>query len=282
MMQKGFSLPEITVALGLVAGVSLVTMKLVENNARNQNTLKASSEIQKSVALLKAALNEPERCRSILLNQTVGIGAGEGNAISANPNPMVSAQGPGLFQEIRSGSGTAFKELLRPNTAYPGFRTANITLRKNAPTPADYAELVVNFANETDINKRNDGSQTEADKGTRIVIPLVVKLNASNQITDCQPSVSEVNEAAREKFCRSLGNLAVWDSTGTKTCKFRTHQCPSGQVPSVFQSTGALTCVPLSQQMKASDLFDAGSNCTISSGNFRIIEQGGKLRIDCN
>lgn len=282
MMQRGFSIPEITLALGLVAGVSLVTMKLVETNARNQNRLKASAEIQKTVSLLKVALNDPIRCRTILRDQlvpTVADSSLPGAALGTNPGSQA-----GLFQEIRDGGGTSLKELLRPNTAYSSFRTSTITLRRISGAPSDTAELILNFANETDSNMRNDGSHLSADKVSRIVIPLIAKLNGSGVLTDCTPSISDVDDSAREKFCLSLGNLAEWDNPpGSRTCKFKTHQCSYGFVPTIHQLDGSLVCVPLRDQINPDLLFDE-SPCTMTStnSNLRIIEVGGRLKLECN
>lgn len=283
MKQKGFSLPEITVAMGLVAGVSLVTMKLVETNAKNQNSLTASAEIQKTVAIIKQALNEPDSCRYMLVGQVVGD---NGAPVSINLNPANTSLGPGLYQKIpRTGE---LRVLLKPNTPYKGFRTTSIQLQKPAGNLPDSAELILKFANETNLVRNQQGTLSDGnnanDKGTTIVIPLIAKLTAvNNRITDCGPATSETNEAAREKFCLSLGPMAVWDSVGVpKTCKFKTNQCPTGYVPEVLQSTGQLNCVKLSDQMKASDLFDT-SSCTIDgSASYQIIKVGNKLRIQCN
>jgi hypothetical protein len=169
-----------------------------------------------------------------------------------------------------------------------------IQLQKPAGNLPDSAELILNFANETNLSRNNQGTLSDGnaanDKGTRIVIPLIAKLNGSGQITDCGPSVSETNEAAREKFCLSLGAMAFWDVLATpKTCKFRTAQCPHGQVPKIQDSAGTknqgtIECVPLSEQMNASDLFDT-TPCPspiTASTTFQIVNQGGKLRLRCN
>jgi prepilin-type N-terminal cleavage/methylation domain-containing protein len=278
--QKGFSFPELLVAMGLVGGVSLVTMKLVETNSRNQSTLTATSEIQKTVSLVKQALGDPEGCRYVLRGQAVG---NNGSPVNIGANPQNAALGAGLF--FRIARTNDLKVLLRPNTTYRGFRSTTIQLQRPAGNLPDSAELILNFANETTLDKNQAGTLSDGnaanDKGTRMVIPLMVKLDGSNQVTDCGPSTSETNEAAREKFCLSLGTMAIWDSLGNpKTCKFRTYQCPHGQVAREQLSTGAITCVNVEDQMRASDLFDT-TPCSIT-GNYQIIKVGDKLKIQCN
>jgi hypothetical protein len=135
---KGFSLPEITVALGLVAGVSLVTMKLVESNAKNQSSLASSAEIQKTVALLKQALSSSEGCRYILRNQTVGS---NGTPVNITTNPQNAALGAGLFQ--KNARTNELVVLLKPNTTYQGFKTTSIQLQRPVGGFSDSAELII-------------------------------------------------------------------------------------------------------------------------------------------
>lgn len=268
---SGFSLPELTVGLGLVAGISLVTVKMVENNANNQASLKASGEIQKAMALVKAAINDPQNCGYTLGGKSIGS--------YATPTMVTGS----LNQRIKNHSTNTFtyKELITPNSSYIGFRTGDIYLRYPSSGVTNMAELVVNFKLEKKAGLLDDKNSSN-DKSYPHVIPIIVK-QTSNVISDCGPAVSDVTEEAKHKFCLSLGSMALWDSVGRK-CSFKEFKCPSGKVPSKVASTGDLTCVDVTKQVDPTQIFNtgAGTACQVKSSNsFTIQESNGKLVIIC-
>ena len=139
------------------------------------------------------------------------------------------------------------------------------------------AELVIDFRMETKsiFDDQNDANDL---KTLRQVIPVVVK-QSGNMISECGPAVSETNDAAREKFCKSLGAMAKWESN---ECKFEDIKCGFGQVPEFQTSSGAITCVDIARQLDPNRLFNEAS-CTIGAAkNVSIRSVNGKLQVQCN
>jgi prepilin-type N-terminal cleavage/methylation domain-containing protein len=277
---KGFTLVEIMISLGLLSGISLVTIKMMENHANNQTVLKAKAEIQKTTLLIKAALQDPENCRYMFRDQTIGSYQSPVDIGSPLPiDPMDPELPPGLYQRYRNHANQTWelKELITPNSDYNGFRVGLIQLRYPKSGLQTMAELVVNFKVEIKnfiFNDKKDGNEKIYPR----VIPLTVK-QIDDKITDCSPAVSDTNLVARKKFCLSLGGMAEWVNG---KCQFKEISCSPGQVPRKVAQTGQLTCVPASDQFKASDLFDTTS-CTVSgSRSFSVEKVGTKLKIVCH
>ena len=55
--------------------------------------------------------------------------------------------------------------------------------------------------------------------------------------------------------------------------------CPEGEVMVKMNSLGGIVCEPIKDAIKLDDLFNTTS-CQ-STGKFRVIEQDGKLKIEC-
>lgn len=316
--QKGFSLPEIMIALGLLGGISVVTIRLIENQANNEAHLKAKAEIQKATALLKTVLNDPENCRNMLKDQEIPAVMTTPETrtnVSLPPtlptgsaNPALPA-GPGLYQRVKLPTTPvtyAYREMLAANAQYGLFRTGDIQFAKtsdsNTPTeilnPAamnidtDSVDLVISFRLESKsiLNAfRSDGNNAN-DKTFTQRLPLMVTFNyANNRIKDCGLVLSESNVAAKQKFCESLGsNMARWDAP-TQRCNFiGGNTCPAGQIPrrqfkESTNSTRLFECHPISEQFKAEDLFDTTAFCHAGPGGFSVVTgASGKLTIKCN
>lgn len=312
-MNKGFSLPELTVALGILGGIALVTVKLIENNANNQAHLKAKAEISKTTALLKSILNNPESCKNMLRNQLLPADnlATTPNTTIANPpalpagstTPTFPPDG-GLYQRITipntSPQQYAYKEILVNNGNYGVFRIAQngIQLRKvtdsntvmdGTNNSVDSVEMMITYRMETkSILFRSDNN--DANDATYIQrIPLTVTFdNTSNRINNCGLTVSDATVAAKRKFCTSLGNMGEWNDT-LKKCFLKETKCLPGLVPekqnTTAQSTRLFNCVPVSDQFNALDLFDTSTTgCVSPTGKYSVVSNGGtppKLTIQC-
>lgn len=291
---KGFSLPEIMIAMGLLAGISLVTMKVLDNQAENEGRLKSSSEIQKTVALLKVLLNNPETCRHMLLGQPLSPNL-NGVTDIIRPASVPTTEQPGLYQRIKNHStGTfTYKEILALNSNYGRFRiggAGSIQLVKvtDSNSNIDAIDLLIRFRRETNAILFRDSSNTN-DKVTIQRIPLMVTFDGANRITDCGLVVSDSNIAARKKLCDSMGALAQWVGTPTNRCYFRPSQCGPGEVPEMQNKLGtqSLNCVPVENQFNVLDLFDtAYPGCVSATGEYRLAEVtvsgAQKLRLVCN
>lgn len=291
--ENGFSLPEITIAVGLLAGISLVTMKILDNQVTNESRLKTNTEIQKTVSLLKTILNNPRSCSELLAGQPLSPTL---NGVTNVIKPAaVTAPGStaGLYQKITASNGSvSYKEILAIDSDYGRFRigpAGSIQFVKvtNSGTGADAIDLVIRFGLETQgIIFRDDGNSNN-DKIQIQRIPLMVTFNSANEITDCGLVTSDINTAAKKKLCLSLGNLAKWNDLLDK-CEFNSYMCTGNQVPARQNDSGTLfTCVDIHEQFNVQDLFVTGTSACAPpnlTGKFRIEAEGTppKLAIKCH
>ena len=137
--QLGFTLAEMAVSLGLLGGISIVTVRLIGNQANNEAHLKAKAEIMKTTSLLKIALNDPEGCRNMLKDQVIPsvVTTPETKTSIIAPPAIAPSAAPvaGLYQRVRAGGGVlAYKEILVPNAKYGLFRTGTIQLGNQTRT----------------------------------------------------------------------------------------------------------------------------------------------------
>lgn len=278
----GFSLPEIVIAIGLLGGISLVTMKLMEEQADNKAHLVAKAEIQKATALLKATLNNPENCRYMLRDQIVPSALNTPENI-INPGSLPAV---GLYLRINTG---AYKELLIPGGNYGKFRVGTIRLQRTSANIGNMGniELLIQYGVEKKSIIFKSDNNINNDRTYLHKIPLTVTTDSSSRIKDCGTVVSDANIAARQKFCESLGNMAWWNTSVTPNrCEFRDLRCSYGLVPhkqdsSMDDTIPVYECVPITDKFDASDLFDETA-CTSSTGKYSIQSSGGKLRVACH
>ena len=237
----GFSLPEIMIAMGLLAGISLVTVKVIDNQANNEGRLKSQAEIQKTIALLKTMLNSPDTCRHMLLGQPLSPNV-NGVTDIIRPTAVPATESPGLYQRIpnHSSPGTfSYKQILAIDGNYGRFRiggTGSIQLVKvtDSGSNIDAIDLVIRFRTETKGIFFRDDNNDNNDRTVVQRIPLMVTFapGAPDRITDCGLVLSDSNIAAKKKLCDSMGALAVWNA-GTNRCSFNPNSaCGLGWFPS--------------------------------------------------
>lgn len=304
--EKGFSLPEITIALGLLGGISLVTIKVMENQTNNEATLKAKAEIQKTTALLKSVLNDPVSCKKMLEGQPLSAAInGETSAVlpPVLPPPAVNPTKAGLYQNIKDQS---YREILAVGSNYGRFRIAPAALNPikfikvtDTGTNVDAVDLSIQYNVETkSIIFRDDGNYAN-DKTYIEKIPLLVTFDTTtNRITDCGLVVSDAALAAKQKLCDSMGNMTTWNTT-TNRCEFNPSECTGNTIPerqarSNLDTDAVFNCVDIHTQFNVMQLFDTidgglTRRCTSATGTYSIIAQadaddGGrvKLRIQCS
>lgn len=290
--QKGFSLTEILVAVGLMGGVSLVSMKLMDNQSGNERMLKAAAEVNKAVSMVQGAISNDASCKNLL----------EGLTATATPGTSI----PILRQKVNFPNGTTgFTELLNTSRNYGAFflQPGDIRLVAVSTNPAGTrtANLVLNFRVRKNGAKGN--MTTDAGSIDNIItktLPVEYKADTAGVVISCGPVLSEANELARQKFCASLDpnetaaqltnpnlGVAYWDAANKK-CNLRSMDCPWGQVPKEMTSLGGVQCVPLENTIDAASLqqiFDT-TPCQQTAGGgtkpFNVTVGGdGRLKITC-
>jgi prepilin-type N-terminal cleavage/methylation domain-containing protein len=260
--QSGFSLTEVMVAVGLLGGVSLMTMKLVEEQSKREAEMKAKGEITKALALIQSALSDRENCRV---------------ALGGNP---VTGSLPQLRLEKTINGRTSVLNLLERGKNYQGFSVrasdpAAISLRPTSVTSVSgetQIELMLKFA---------IGIEPPSKDITR-TIPLLVQVVGGN-IVSCGAVMTATNLESMQKMCATLGTMATW-SVAESRCILNKMACPWGRVPVRLNLLGAMDCVPAQQQIRVEDLFyiNDPANCPGGGNNrFRLAARFGKLKLEC-
>lgn len=293
MNQKGFSLPELVVAMGLMGGISVVTMKLVEEQKNNEAYIKARGEIQKTVAQIKTAMNDPANCRRMFV----------GNNIAAATPPQLTSINVSAKGASGIATGAAVP-IFQANRVYTNnFRST--TIRLLDPGIPSTARLELNFK----IKSKNmrlwtpwttAPSTNPNDRDyTETIDFIVMTTTPGKTITECGSVLSDVNVTAREKFCKSLNqgsHVAVgaadpqavagnegsyWDGT---RCRFNKMECPFGFVMSGIDRFGKPQCYDIKTKIKMETLFDTAQKCRNFNGGYAIRRDASsnRLRVVCN
>lgn len=295
--QKGFSLPEIMVAMGIMGAISLVTMKLIEMQRGNEVFLKANTEVSKAINILQSAINNPKSCSDMF--------GGKLKPATTDPRVAPGTIIPKLeFNFVEQGTGlTKQQTILEHDKNYGAFylRTNDIQLVSNPTftagadtatgtyTSGVVADVYINFRIKQKSINLWGNSTTEFAKDKVIVkrIPIVVTLNKATQaVYSCGPVVSENNVSAREKFCRSLegGGVAMWNATDKK-CVLRSMDCEWGKIPKSMNRMGintATECQPIENVMPADQIFNKDFTCQIKAGGIALVSDGnGRFRVHC-
>lgn len=275
---RGYSLIEISVALAILGGVSILTMRIVQEQKGNETFIRSKAEIQNAISILRTTLADSENCRAMLAGKTF-------------QKPVTGSSGVELqslflpFRGKTDASGNAIgKEFLKKDQSYRGFSVKSIylagddTIATKTTSQPQTGKLIINF----EIKNKSLAVWSKANTNQLITQSLPISGTiAPNSLvlSDCGIAVSEMNITAKQKFCLSLGNAAVWDSINNK-CNFSSIMtCPEGEVMVKMNSLGGVVCEPIKDAIKLDDLFDTTS-CQ-STGKIRIIEKNGKLRVDC-
>jgi type II secretory pathway pseudopilin PulG len=261
----GFSLPEILVAVGLMGGVSLVMMKVMQGQSEQEYMIKAKAEITNTISLIQTTLSKPENCAKL-------IGGKTKNTALDN-----------LILDVHDNNGVLIhQQNLLEKTRYKYFRVESIDFLGH-PTDLSLAGLAINFRIQKPGAKVGVNSPGSPDDPSVIKrIPIIVTLAADNTtVKGCGAVLQDVNVEAIKKMCLSLGNLATWTSA-TSTCSVNPlFKCDYGFVPVQLNTTGDLVCQRLEDRVDKSEIFDfSGVDCT-SAASFRIETVNGRLKVVC-
>jgi prepilin-type N-terminal cleavage/methylation domain-containing protein len=278
--QRGFTLVELTVGLGLMGVISLVTMKMISQQQSNTAYLTAKTEINKTVSLVQSSMNKPENCKFMLAGNTVAPSLGSAASI-----PSLRITGPS-----RDGS-QIIMSLLDAGLNYGHFYLGPdaIKLISNPALP-NSAELVLTF-NLPTKSLLNFGATTPRPIVKRI--PVQVVTNAANVVRSCGVVVSDANNEAKKRFCLSLAAKGITTWTADNKCQLKSLECLGGRVPRTISNIGALSsdpsnpgangnCVTPDKVIDADLVFDTTANCKIKAGGIMIVRgPSNKITVSC-
>lgn len=264
---KGFSLPEVIIALGILGGMSIITMKLIDDQVSNEAFVRANVEISKTLSTVQAILNNPENCRYTMKD-------------SSN-NPLLRSSSGTVIPAFKARIArlNADKILIEPNKIYPNFKTGNFLVRGSSNPDDLTAQVELNFfIRKKSIFMWGRADDTSKDNQITRTLPLMVNVDGTNRITDCGPVISNANQTAMEKFCESMGSLTTWNGS---TCQLVNQTCDYNEVPETLAGM-AVTCVPIRDQIDLSYIISQGT-CVNTGGGFRIQTNlsTGQLELVC-
>jgi len=64
--QNGLSMLEMSISMGVLGGVMLISMNVVSQKKSNESYIRSKGEIQKAISLMAINLKNPENCRSVV------------------------------------------------------------------------------------------------------------------------------------------------------------------------------------------------------------------------
>ena len=172
-------------------------------------------------------------------------------------------------------------EIIKPDTRYKDFKTESIEVLQQDTNANNVVDLQVKFRVRNRDARKWNSFNTSSDDDIIITekIPLIISKDSTNTITDCTAAVGESTAAAKEKFCKSLGEAAEWNSTNKKCSFSPVAQCQNGKILRRMEGM-KVVCEDIKDHIDLKELFDV-SECS-STGKYRIIESNGKLKIDCD
>lgn len=265
LSKSGFSMTELMVGVGLLGGVSLVTMKLMQNQAQNESNLKYSAAVNRAALLVQTMMNNNQRCNEMMVGRTRNTGSafslqvamtGGGTQVMLAPDTEYSegfyipADG---IQLVTSSMGTGVTDLVLT------FKTRSLAMAKRQT-------VIKTSTNASTITKR---------------IPFVTELTG-DVIKSCGPVLSDSDVTAKKMMCDSLGaGAATWDNT-TKTCLLREMKCPAGMVPYQITSLGGMKCQNVTDPSVRDQFFDySASTCSPGQGVTLGAGADGKIKATC-
>ncbi|MES2525826.1 MAG: hypothetical protein V4598_02015 [Bdellovibrionota bacterium] len=260
---------EIMVAMGLLGGVSLVGMKLMQESASNDTYLRFKGEVAKATALVQSNLSDKNGCRSML------VGKDRGTSISQ------------LTMSNKEGSATVV--LLEQGKEYDGFQIPAGGIRIETSRLDSASSRVTDVVITFQIRGRSFAKRV-AGQNEQIVkrIPVKTELEVSppsafpDRIRSCGAVLADANIEAKKQLCDSLtAGAAIW--TGTE-CRLKKVSCPFGQVPYQLTSMGYVKCIPVDQKLDPTQLFDfAPDGCSAPGAAIQLVPGAdGKIKAQCN
>ncbi len=247
----GFSLAEISISMGILGAVSLVTMKIVQDQSGQDAIARYKTEVNLKSNELETMLNKTDKCSNILFNKMIA------------PAPAGVTLGAGAKLTYTDPDLGRAKDIIEVKT-YPHFNVASITLYTNTISDQSFDVEVV-FTPKSGLERLAAffGSSRSTIRKRITVVGTVT----ANQIKSCGPVVSNFYITAKKYVCDQLnlqyGAAAQYQFTwnpGPSTCTPRAAapgtQCPAGQVPTGISRFGRYTCSVIQNQVNFNLIFD--------------------------
>lgn len=240
--QKGMTLVEILVAVGIAGGVALLTAQLMKDQYNNDRITQTRAEVGKMLSLAQQLLADKESCNKNFENYTFA------NAFDA----------PVSFTELVNKSG---KKVIEVGKSYDHFYFSSIRVSKSLTSPG---ALDVAFA-----MKQAKGSKLlSKDLPGRTFTVYAAQDPGSNGVVEvgdpwkCGELIMSAKETSYKELCDNLSNpengnpqFAEWD-VASETCKIKEFKCDRGFIPTRISSLGRLICRPVKDALDLNNMID--------------------------
>ena len=239
--QKGFSLAEMAVTVGLMGVVSLLTMRVMENQSASQLSIEASAEINSTVSIIAQTINDPKKCNSMFVGKNINSSHNELRYTVVSP--------PSTVNLLQTRNPPA-------NKIYQYFYLEDGDIRLSAdPKNTGMAILTLDFKVQSMAKSQKINLFSAVNsRVVRRQIPFNV-VTVGSTITACGPVASRSQDEARRVACLSLAQSGLTQWNGT-SCELRPQICPFGQIPINFNAAGNIVCDEARNRIQVEDLFD--------------------------
>src|SRR5690606_273957 len=288
LKEKGFSLIELTVTVGLMGLVSLFTMKVMENQTSSQASIEATAEINMTVSTIAQSINDPAKCASMFHNQVASPAGtttfdGLRYTVANPPAAPVTHQ----LLETRATHNIVYQHF---------FINDHNDIRLRGDTASGTATLSITFRVQPSSlsQKLNLFNQTNARTIIRH-IPFNVELDGANRVLSCGSVVSSNSLLSQQNACALLTGIgAYWNASHPHgpRCMMREQVCPFDHLMRGFNADGSINCRPAEEFVRGEDIFDLSHtvNCNFGgsptgiSHRWVLVPTGpqGRLRIHCH
>lgn len=291
--QKGFTLIEILVAVGISAGLALLAAKLISDQSLNQNFLRISSDIDKRHAVIQSSIKNTTVC-----NDTFS-----GIILPSTSTAEINI--PKIFKSSTSSGTGAEVVIAFPSTPGTQDYVIESMILRNPIAGSTYydmresvKELVVTYE-----MKRKYFGDVQVQKPINIFMTMDPGTGA---FRECGSVLADTKADSQKKMCDALGAVNAewvefsdyataypWLSAGEIStmqttypngkCKVKDLRCPIGEAAIKLDSLGGLVCHPVSSRLgDLSGKIDTAPKDCVGANTFQIMEVGGKFTIVCS
>lgn len=250
--QQGFSLPELLLSVGLLGGLSLITMKLTGDSEAGKNYILRSSHISQLVSEVQSAINEPSRCMAIFGATTLAPGIDRG-----------SINNPAVLQNIKytlpNGTEKIVLESGTPGSPkeYNGvfINSGDIKVMPSAAISDHITDIEITFR----LKQAILFSSLPQEQLIKKRFSVSTRIDSSNHVVSCRGLIQDSDVVTRENLCKTLGDVAHWDAI-TEQCRHVPKICGYGKIPSTIEAFGRFDCANMDTHIPVEDLFEVSMN----------------------
>lgn len=236
--QKGLSLVEITVSMGLLGVLGIGYMTMSENHKKSSKGVKIVSDLDQSLVLIKDIINNPKVCEINFLNKKTGENVRVQDLLGVDQQPLVSEN---------------------KKIAKDAYVITAITIGSYDPASS-------RTAIELDLTK--SAKEATRSQNMRRTFRIFTEVNSQGVITKCLDPIDYTAIGARIKMCRDVDPQSTTDcldNYDNLLAEVKRLFCGGGHYSFVKYDTATEKCVPI----------DAGSGC--GSGFVQGYDGAGNL-----